>query len=120
MVFNKQIKYHAGTGTNDDIQPKLKAATNFLLLNSSFIDNPGLMHVILYIAWIYKQLCRLAGGGHFRNEMEYWIDKLSIYEDKDSLLTGSYTGGDNIFGILEGLAGIMLLAKPIKKEVLKQ
>ena len=117
MISNKLITDHP---EKDDIQPELKAATNSLLLNSSFLDNPGLMNSFSGIAWIYKQLRRLAGGGHFRNEMEYWIDKLSIYEDKDSLLTCGYTGGDNIFGILEGLAGIMLLAKPIKKDVLEK
>jgi hypothetical protein len=117
MVFNKQINYQ--TGNNDDIQPILKAATNCLLLNSSFIDNPGLMHVIPGIAWIYMQLHRLGGGSHFKNEMEYWIDKLSLHKDKDSFLTPYFAEGENIFGVLEGLAGIMLLTKPIKK-TLKQ
>lgn len=51
--------------------------------------------------------------------MEYWNNKLFLQGDKNSLLTDHWAGGDNIFGILEGLAGIMLLTKPIKKEVLK-
>jgi hypothetical protein len=52
--------------------------------------------------------------------MEYWNNKLSLHKDKDSLLTRHFNEGDNIFGILEGLAGMMLLTKSLKKEALKQ
>ena len=118
MISNKLITDHP---EKDDIQHELKAATNSLLLNSSFLDNPGLMNSFPGIAWIYMQLHRLEGGSHFKNEMEYWNNKLSLLGDKDSLLTRHYyNGGDNIFGILEGLAGIMLLTKSLKKEALKQ
>jgi len=100
---------------------------NFLeKINRNTIDSelpPGdatIRHGTSGIAWIYNQLHRLEGGSHFKNEMEYWNNKLSLHKDKDSLLTRHFNEGDNIFGILEGLAGMMLLTKSLKKEALKQ
>ena len=80
----------------------------------------ALRHGTSCIAWIYNQLHRLEGGSHFKNEMEYWNNKLLLHKDKDSSLTRHFNEGDNIFGILEGLAGMMLLTKSLKKEALKQ
>ena len=126
-ITNAHQITHEHSGNRALNQSGIESLINNLLIkiNRNTIDSelpPGdatIRHGTSGIAWIYNQLHRLEGGSHFKNEMGYWNNKLSLHKDKDSLLTRHYTGGENTLGILEGPAGIMLLAKPIKKEVLK-
>ena len=61
------------------------------------------------IAWIYRQLHRLTGGGHFKEEMDYWTSQTARSGITDELYPGS--GTEKSYGILEGLTGNLLISE---------
>ncbi len=61
------------------------------------------------IAWIYRQLHRLTGGNHFKEEMDYWTSQTVRSGITDELYPGS--GTEKSYGILEGLTGNLLISE---------
>ncbi|MGM0407453.1 MAG: lanthionine synthetase LanC family protein [Bacteroidota bacterium] len=72
------------------------------------------------IAWIYKELHRQTGDNHFKEEMEYWQQLSFESETPYDVFPGMNNKDLNAWGLLEGLAGILLnteminLKKPMK------
>ena len=61
------------------------------------------------IAWIYRQLHRLTGGNHFKEEMDYWTSQTVRSGITDEFYPGS--GTEKSYGILEGLTGNLLISE---------
>ena len=60
------------------------------------------------IFWIYRQLHRLTGDIHFKKEMEYWHQLPFESEKPNEIFPGFKNENLKAWGILEGLAGILL------------
>jgi hypothetical protein len=79
-------------------------------INTELIPNDAtLRYGATGIAWIHRQLHRLRSGNHFKLETEYWIDRVFITQDDNKINKKINSGSVNSFGILEGLAGALLL-----------
>jgi Fe-S cluster biosynthesis and repair protein YggX len=60
------------------------------------------------IAWIYQQLHRQTGDNHFKEEMEYWHQLPFKSEKSNEIFSGINNESLNAWGMLEGLAGMLL------------
>jgi hypothetical protein len=73
------------------------------------------------IAWIYQQLHCQRSDNHFKEEMEYWHQLPFISEKPYEVLPGINNESLNAWGLLEGLAGMLLNIETINvKEPKKQ
>ena len=73
------------------------------------------------VAWIYQQLHHQTGDNHFKEEMEYWHKLPFKSEKSNEIFPGINNESLNAWGLLEGLAGMLLtnetinLKKPKKR-----
>jgi hypothetical protein len=71
-------------------------------------NNATLRYGTSGVAWIYQQLHHQTGDNHFNKEMEYW-HKLPFKTEKPNVIfSGINNESLKAWGILEGLAGILL------------
>ena len=77
-------------------------------------NNATLRYGTSGIAWIYRQLHRLTGDSHLKNEMEYWHQLPFESEKLNEIFPGIRIDNKHAYGILEGLTGILLNAKTTK------
>jgi hypothetical protein len=79
-------------------------------INTELIPNDAtLRYGSCGIAWIYRQLHRLGRGNRFKQETEHWIDRVLLTQDDNRINQKINAGSSNSFGILEGMAGALLL-----------
>jgi hypothetical protein len=76
-------------------------------------NNATLRYGTSGVAWIYQQLHHQTGDNHFKEEMEYWLTQ-RITEKKEDNLSGTGIDNKNVCGILEGFAGVLLIAEILK------
>jgi hypothetical protein len=95
--------------------------TNLLTgINRNTINSELLPHNVTLrygtpgIAWIYQQLHRQTGDNHFKKEMEYWYQL--PFEKPFEVFPGINNESLNAWGILEGLAGMLLNNETINLE----
>jgi hypothetical protein len=65
------------------------------------------------ISWIYNELFILTGNIRLQQESTYWLDKSYEFKNEDNVFAGfniTNEKKENIFGLLEGLAGIALIS----------
>jgi hypothetical protein len=72
------------------------------------LHNTTLRYGIPGIAWVYHQLHRLTGDNHFKKEMEYWRQLPFESEKSNEIFPGFNNESLNAWGLLEGLAGILV------------
>ena len=71
-------------------------------------NNATLRYGTSGMSWIYQQLHRLTGDIHFKKEMEYWHQLPFESEKPNEIFPGFKNENLKAWGILEGLAGILL------------
>lgn len=71
-------------------------------------NNATLRYGTSGVAWIYQQLHRQTGDNHFKEEMEYWHQLPFKSEKSNEIFSGINNESLNAWGMLEGLAGMLL------------
>lgn len=71
-------------------------------------NNATLRYGTSGVAWIYQQLHHQTSDNHFKEEMEYWHQLTFEAEKQNKIFPGNNNESLNAWGILEGLAGILL------------
>jgi hypothetical protein len=71
-------------------------------------NNDTIRYGISGIAWVYQQIHRQAGGSHFKEEMEYWLNSFFVTDNNDEDILNMDFENLKAFGLLEGIAGILL------------
>jgi lantibiotic modifying enzyme len=77
-------------------------------------NNATLRYGTSGVAWIYRQLHRLTGDSHLKNEMEYWHQLPFESEKPNEIFPGIRIDNKHACGILEGLTGILLNVETTK------
>jgi hypothetical protein len=77
-------------------------------------NNDTIRYDISGIAWVYRQLHHLTEDNHFKEEREYWLNR-SFVVGKEDNFSGAGTDNKNVWGILEGVAGLLLIPEIIKE-----
>lgn len=77
-------------------------------------NNDTIRYDISGIAWVYRQLHHLTEDNHFKEEREYWLNR-SFVVGKEDNFSGTGTDNKNVWGILEGVAGLLLIPEIIKE-----
>lgn len=71
-------------------------------------NNATLRYGTSGVAWIYQQLHHQTGDNHFNKEMEYWHQLPFKSEKSNEIFSGINNESLNAWGMLEGLAGMLL------------